>query len=67
MLNNEERKEFLRKHYEMQARNRMRLLLMGGALAGVGAVGMTFDPGKAEAFVLVLLLGLCAMAIAAQD
>ena len=67
MLNNQERRELLRKHKEAEFRNRLRLILMGSALAGVGAAGMTFDPGKAEAFVLVLLLGLCVMAIAAQD
>lgn len=67
MLNNEERKEFVRKHYEMQHRNRMRLLIMGSVLAGIGCFGMALNPAKADAFALVLLLGGCAAAIAAQD
>ena len=66
-LSNEERRELLRKHEEAQFRNRMRLLIMGCGLAFTGAVGMTVDPDKAQAFVIVLLLGLCAAAIAAQD
>lgn len=67
MLNNEERKEFLRKHYEMQHRNRMRLLIMGSVFAGIGCFGMVLNPAKADAFVLVLLIGLCGTAIAALD
>lgn len=67
MLNNEERKEFVRKHYEMQHRNRMRLLIMGSVLAGIGCFGMALNPAKADAFVLVLLIGFCGTAIAALD
>ena len=66
-LSNEERRELLRKHEEAQFRNRMRLLIMGIALTFTGAIGMTISPDKAQAFVIVLLLGLCAAALAAQD
>jgi hypothetical protein len=67
MLSNKERQELLEKHQQAQFRNKMRLLIMGALFTFTGAVGMTVDPDKAQAFVIVLLLGLCAIAIAAQD
>jgi len=67
MLTDKERQELLQKHLDAQFRNRMRLLIMGVALTFTGAIGMTISPDKAQAFVIVLLLGLCAAALAAQD
>jgi len=67
MLTDKERQELLQKHLDAQFRNRMRLLIMGIALTFTGAIGMTISPDKAQAFVIVLLLGLCAAALAAQD
>lgn len=67
MLSNKERQELLEKHQQAQFRNKMRLLIMGALFAFTGTVGMTVDPDKAQAFVIVLLLGLCAVAIGAQD
>ena len=66
MLTDKERQELLQKHLDAQFRNRMRLLIMGIALTFTGAIGMTISPDKAQAFVIVLLLGLCAAALAAQ-
>ena len=67
MLTDKERRELLEKHLEAKARNSLRLVLMGGAMAAFGAIGMTYDPDKASAYVIVLLLGLCGAAIGAQD
>ena len=67
MLTDKEKQELLQKHLDAQFRNKMRLLIMGSALAFTGAIGMTISPDKAQAFVIVLLLGLCATAIAAHD
>jgi len=66
MLTDKERQELLQKHLDAQFRNRMRLLIMGVALTFTGAIGMTISPDKAQSFVIVLLLGLCAAALAAQ-
>ena len=59
MLTEKEKRELLQKHQDAEFRNRMHLVILGSALAGVGAIGMTISPDKAVACAIVLTLGLC--------
>ncbi len=67
MLTPQERQELLQKHQNAQFKNKMRLLLLGGLLAFAGTLGVAYEPSNAAAYVIVILLGLCSVAIGSLD
>ena len=67
MLTPQEKQELLQKHQNAQFKNKMRLLLLGGLMTFAGTLGMAYEPSNAAAYVIVILLGLSAVAIGSLD